>query len=599
MRIWDRIDAGWVITAVFCLFVGSVVSDANDSVSLRDTSKKAEKTSRKKGGTDKIHGDAVIESSRLALRVQKDDGRLSIAYKLDGKIVETAEARLVGKGDDVVARLDSIRIDQNSGAEVSLWVEGVTKEKHKLPFAIRVRADAPIFSIQPEARPSEIKLNFRSSHSVVPDIFGDDLVFRSGEGQKGELTLPAGVAFVQLLDGGDAMMVACWTPVEKEVVVRSETESGMMTFTRAEIPMAGKEGISIAVLADRAIWREENAAQYSFSEHRKTEWMPPFPARYRCDLKKKDSWGLTDSWRRATSRERVWCSFLNYCYPPLSFVKDGAYLRIPKYQASGGFAHGEAKAIQYDGPILLYPFDRERNGKKDEKTPPDKFTVLDVVANTLGRDWLKQLDVGEGVLEDEPYPEGYVYTATCGCTGDVEKIFKEGKERKKAGEIRLEFGEMDQFVRYNRKRIEEYVAFSKTYKEFAVQQSSRGNADLTQALADLQPLVDYIPEQYRSLLPEMKTPEDCAKLSSQVIALIDSHDQKKLKRVQELGKAIRVIGGTQDDLLAACRFHVKLLRQKAGLIHARSSDPATRETMRGILRLTQTMLRIRSPYEGH
>jgi hypothetical protein len=160
---------------------------------------------------------------------------------------------------------------------------------------------------------------------------------------------------------------------------------------------------------------------------------------------------------------------------------------------------------------------------------------------------------------------------------------------------------MRQFVRYNRARIDAYVAFAGTVRRTLEEdrKTHPANPELDKALQELDPLVRYLPDQFAANQDTIRTPEYVEGLAAKIVEQIDSTDEKKVEKVKELGKAIRTVGGTQDDMLAAYRMSLKLLRQRAAQIHAASGDPAVREVMRGLRRLTQTMLRIRSPYEGH
>jgi hypothetical protein len=158
---------------------------------------------------------------------------------------------------------------------------------------------------------------------------------------------------------------------------------------------------------------------------------------------------------------------------------------------------------------------------------------------------------------------------------------------------------MDRFVRYNRARIEEYVAFAgscrKVLEAFAA--SHPDAPDLAPAIEDLAPLIRYDTDLFEESHGTIQTPEDCRRLAEQMLAWIDRADADALGRVQELGKAIRIIGGRQDDMLAGCRVAAKALRQRAGQIYAAAPSAAVRELMRDLRSRTRAILRICSPYE--
>ena len=61
-------------------------------------------------------------------------------------------------------------------------------------------------------------------------------------------------------------------------------------------------------------------------------------------------------------------------------------------------------------------------------------------------------DIGEGILEVEPFPRGFVFMATCVCTGKVEGIFAKGEEKAETAAIRKSFDGMNEFVRCHRVR---------------------------------------------------------------------------------------------------------------------------------------------------
>ncbi len=542
-----------------------------------------------------LRGDAWIENATVAAWIRRTDGRLVLFYRLGGALRRCAEAAVAASEDDPAAAFSSLT-PGDGGPGASLSALGATASGKPAALRCRLAGDRPLVECTPGPGSACLRIDLRAAHAILPDVFGDDVVFRAAESGAPVRCLPGECALVLPVDGGDALLTCAWAPAPKDVLLRARDGS----FDRVVLPCAESEPLALAVPAAPGIWHETDAARFSISEYKRMDWAPPFPARYRCDLRREGPWGLTDAWRRETTTKRVWYSFLNYCFPPLCLTDEGAFLRIPKYRASGRDALNQAKEIAYAGPILVYPFDRETDARKG-RTPDDAWTALDVLRAGAGESWLPALDVGEGVLQDAPYPKGFVYVATCGATGEVEKIFERDREKEQADTIRRQFDGMRQFVRYNRGRLEAYVAFAgasrKALEEIRAAHPSL--PELDRALAELGPLLAYIPAQFEENRETIKTPEHCEALAAQIVALIDSADTDKANRVKQIGKAIRTIGGCQDDLLGAFRLHAKALRQRAAQLHADAADPAVREAMRRVRRQTQALLRVRSPYEGH
>ena len=69
-----------------------------------------------------------------------------------------------------------------------------------------------------------------------------------------------------------------------------------------------------------------------------------------------------------------------------------------------------------------------------------------------------------------------------------------------------------------------------------------------------------------------------------------------LKKCKEFTAAIVVIGGNQDELAGECRWVVKSLRQKAGLLLA--TEPRLAEIAAEIRTRTQTALNNPANHEG-
>jgi hypothetical protein len=549
----------------------------------------------KKSPAAALRGDAWIENATTAVWIRRSDGRLVLFHRLGGALHRCAEGMIAASEDDPAASFASLALVID-GAGVAVSAQGTTASGRPAGLRCRLPGGGPLVECIPAAGAARFLLETPAAHALLPDPFGDDLVLRAAEWADAAPRLPGEHSLVLPLGGGDALLVCAWPPAPREIPLR--IRGGR--FDRASLPCSESAPFWLAALAAPGIWREVDAASFSAFERRKMVWTPPFPARYRCNLRKEGPWRLTDSWRRATSPKRVWYSFLNYCYPPLCLAADGASLRIPKYRASGRIALNQAKEIAYTGPILIYPFDRETVARSG-RTPEGAWTVLDVLRAGLGDERLRALDIGEGVLQDSPYPEGFVYVATCGATGEVEKIFKRHKEKEQAETIRKRFAGMRQFVRYNRARLETYVAFAADVRAFldGARASHPDNEALGRAAADLDPLLRYLPDQFEAHRETIKTPEHCEGLAALIVALIDKTDADKLKQVQSIGKAIRTIGGCQDDLLGAFRLHVKALRQRSAQIYAAAGDPVVREILREVRSRARTLLRIRSPYEGH
>ncbi len=539
-------------------------------------------------------GSAWLENARISVILDKTNGQVELRYKLGSEILEGARISAMG-GDGAAVRFSSI--EAGAGAVAA---KAATAGGQDLSFRCRILGDRPIVEIRPIAGVSALRLSYHSHCAVLPEIFGDDLIVRP-QGHEGvTVLLPAEHGILHPLPSEKAILLCTWPPAPKEIPVRCATVDEGPLCIGTDIPCSAFEVIWISVLPGNAIWHEADAGKFTFSEYRKLDWKPPFPARYRCDLQREGSWSLTDSWMRQPRRDKFWMAFVGNGFPPLVEAADEIWLRIPRFRPGLPFAKNLPPALKYERSILIYPFERETD-EKAGKTPDGETTVLDVIRSTLGDGWTSALDIGEGILSVEPFPKGFVFVATCGATGIAEDLFSKGKEMGERARIIAAFADMNRFVKYHRERIDAYLAFAGAWRKSIAESKAKisGSPELERAIADLTPLLDYFPFLFELSRDAIRTPDYCKELTVKAIALIDEDGPEKVKKLKELGVAMRTIGGRQDDMLWGYRTTVKAFRQRAGQIHVAAGDPAVRGLMRDLRAAARSALRICSPYEEY
>ena len=80
----------------------------------------------------------------------------------------------------------------------------------------------------------------------------------------------------------------------------------------------------------------------------------------------------------------------------------------------------------------------------------------------------------------------------------------------------------------------------------------------------------------------MKTPEHAANLADQIIDLIGNRSFSRITRAKQTGARLRNIGDTQDELLGELRDTLKIVRQKAAILHTKETDPRVRQFLRDV-----------------
>jgi hypothetical protein len=299
--------------------------------------------------------------------------------------------------------------------------------------------------------------------------------------------------------------------------------------------------------------------------------------------------------RLGPNRER-WTTVLGKVqYPCWSDREGKGFLQPPKH-----------KRLTFDGPALIYPINRLA------ETPIECYTPVDIVRNTLG--------VGpcQYKLDVEGQKQEHVGRATCHVRTLLNDVYSKGRQKTMRKEIESYLGDALDFVTHIRNRILAYVAFGKELRNYLAQERA-AHPELKDALDELEVLTREIDERVESRMQailqhqmlrevvakaalqqvEPTPPALAAQLNRDFIAkgLLDydaSDWAQQLKK--EYTDPLTAIGGQQDEMVGECRWVVKALRQKAGILMA--TNPRMAPVAAEIRTRTQKMLRGGAAYEG-
>ena len=255
---------------------------------------------------------------------------------------------------------------------------------------------------------------------------------------------------------------------------------------------------------------------------------------------------------------------------------------------------------------MIYPITRLA------ETPIESYTPVDIVRNTLG--------VGpcQHLLDVEGQKQEHVGRATCHVRTLLNEIYGSGQQKAKRKEIENYLGDGLDFVTHIRNRILAYVAFGKELRKYLAEQRA-AHPELKEPLDALDALAREIDERVEPRMQailqhttlkeivakvaerkeEPTPPALAAQLNRDFVAegLLDYEGADwKAKLKKEYTDPLTTIGGQQDEMVGECRWVVKALRQKAGILMA--TDPRMAPIAAEIRARTQKMLRGGAAYEG-
>jgi hypothetical protein len=263
------------------------------------------------------------------------------------------------------------------------------------------------------------------------------------------------------------------------------------------------------------------------------------------------------------------------------------------------------KKVLFNGPVVIYPMNRLA------ETPVEWYTPVDIVRNTLG--------VGpcQYLLDVEGQKQEHVGRATCHVRTLLNATYGAGQQKAKRKEIESYLGDGLDFVTHIRNRVLAYVDFGRELRKYlAAQREAR--PELKEGIDALEAIAKEIDTRVEAHMDTMRKNPKLAPFAAEVAArneettppalaaalnrvflktLLDYEGADWKDRLKkEYTDPLTAIGGAQDEMVGECRWVVKALRQKAGILVA--TDPKIAPLATEVRSRTQKILRGGAAYEG-
>ena len=534
-------------------------------------------------------GDAVLVNNCLAVVLRRGASGAEV-YSLD-RHGATMRARLAPVGGPP-GRISTLTIAENAPSSVAVDAAFTNGRGAASRVGYALKMGQAFVETTAAAGVECLRVEAPCRFAVLPDFFADDIVLDAAELPVAQADLPADNVVLHLLPDRGAIVMTIVKTVTDDVRITLSGEGAERRIHASQIPY-GKDGkLWVAVLAAPDIWHTHAVAKEDAGKILRLDWAWPFPAQWRADWRRDG--GLTDSWEIVAER------------PDHRFTKQGWYgggatlppnrkrwttvlgsFLYPCWVDRAGRGHLQplrSKALRFDGPVLIYPINRATG------TPLDAFTVVDIVRNTLG--------VGpcEYILDVEGQQSSYKGRATCSTRDTLNPIYARNQQRQQRAKIEKTLDEVMVFIRHIRARIERYVAFGHDLRSYLAEQK-KAHPELADRLAELETLARAIDERVAARRDSIKTPAYAQKMCDDFRkTMIDYDGGDALDKCKRFTKALVAIGGSQDELAGECRWAVKLIRQRAGLMMA--LEPRLSAVAREIRHRAQKVMRHPAGHEG-
>lgn len=551
----------------------------------------------------KFKGDVVFMNDKLVVALRRGScgaeiySRRGNALRMRGLLTPAAE--------DQAIRFSSVKIVQNNLNGVAVNAGFKTTDGQTLILRYELQMGQTFIKTESRRGITRLRVEAPCRFVVLPDFFADDIVVDAEQTGVSKAELPSENFIMHMLGDGQALLMCVWDKRGEDVRITLSGQGSKRVITGSEIyygrdpalrePSQGK--VWVGVLEDEGTWHMHEVTKNDADKVIRLNWERPYPAQWRVDWRLDNN--LTDSWEMISQK------------PDGRYVKHGWFGQPESFGAADwmkpnrqrwttvlgrfqypcwmdssgqGFLQPLKKKLRFQGPAIIYPINRLK------ETPIDKFTVVDIVRETLG--------VGpcEYILDVEGQQKKSAGIATCAARDKLNAIYEKKLQKQKRAEVERALVDVLAFVQHIRVRIEDYVAFGRRMQKYLAEQK-KAHPELADSLTEMETITRKIEEYLANRKAKIKTPEYATNLVEEFrTKLIDYEGNDALEKCKKITAALVQIGGNQDELVGECRMAVKILRQQAGLLTATDSRMAN--IAREVRRRTREMLRNPVSYEA-
>jgi hypothetical protein len=545
------------------------------------------------GKDAQFKGDAVMSNGRT-IAVVRQRGAAVEVYSV-GKDGPTARLQLQVRtaGGEPADRLGYVSLVENAKGTACLETTYKTSQGEKVAAKFRVKRGEIAVQVEPGGGAARLRVECPSRFVVLPDFFADDILIDARTIPPDTAELPSENLLLHLTNNGDSAALCVFENSQQDVKIALTGSGERRTVSASDIGFGGKK-IWVAVLDGPQVWHSREIAATDAGRILPLDWKMPYPAHWRVDYMRPN--GLSDSWDMLLQKEkdkgyvkpswlgsgeqyldadrRRWNTVLDWFPYPCWTDPDGrGYLQPIKSQA-----------LQFAGPMVVYPINRVK------ETPLDTYTVMDVMRNALG--------VGpcQYILDMDNQKGEYRGRATCSCRDELARIYgkKEQKQKREDVEKILDDGLI--FVKHIRGRITHYVEFAHKMREYLAEQKN-AHPELTEFITEMDKIAQEIDARLAARKDKIQTPDHVAAMNEDFRKnVLDDDGPDAAAKSKKYAEALVVIGDNQDELSGECRYVVRALRQKAGIMLATNPQAAT--VAAEIRKRTQEALRNPANHEG-
>jgi len=492
-------------------------------------------------------GDAVLLNDKLAVVFRAKGPGAEVYSQTAAGAACRAVLMSVPSGATRVTGMASLRILENNPGAVMVEATWTTAGGAGC-CSVRYRLTTGERMVEMSAHRAADRLFVvcRTRYVLVPDFFGDDMVFGPSALARPRFELPTENFLLNLIRGRCAMVMCVWESNEQAAYAHLTDERGQPVIGACEVQGGKGKSLWVAFLEGPNIWHERAMSAEDADREIQLDWKPPFAAKWRADSARPDGVAESAYFKSAGHSDEISDTVGDH-RQQCRFDANRALVRIQP-AAKPHPASGRTPRA-----LVVYPLDRSR------ATPLTAFCPVDVIRNTLGVGPCQYILQTEGLAsETNPTPEGVMDW--------VESRFEKNKEAESADQIRELLGQMTDHVRHAQARIEQYAVFAREVRQMC--DVDHQEKDGLETAERLRRILDDLEETLAAGRGVEDPSRRAAEVADEIVGLIGSDNP--LAECRRLGATLRRIGAVQQRTLSKCRMAVRWLAQQARMLAAGS-----------------------------
>ena len=510
---------------------------------------------------------------------------------------------------------------------------------------LKLSIGRPYVEVKPVKNANSIDIGMNARYTLLPDFFGDDVVFDPAKFKADTLTVPAENFLLNLLEEESGILMCVW---QGTLTLGKEMSRGDGPDPRVDLILSGQgparrikgarieflgKPVYVSVLEHANLWHDVDVSSWTGYKPTPVKWKRPFDAKwcanfvvaegqatrdwhtrsqsfdFRGPTKKGDKPWWTRKQGGSEDRPVIWQEASRFMVYPCSFKNEETRLCLYADMAERRKAEGqtgkarkqnkEAPAVYppniYD-KVIIYCLDRA------SETPMTVFTPVDIMRNTLGQGPCEYVLDLEGV---KPRLDGgtrkLLAGATCGLWEKhiypislKTRKLKDGEKlpEKTYTHLMHAMEDMALFIKAVHDRIREYKKWGRDTAGFCEAEAGK-SAKVKPLATDILTYIQMLNKDVGRTKFEGRGTE--GHWLKRVKELSDEFNAGNYKNIGQMG-GIRSLGSKTDKVVARCRRYVKGARQAASL--ADVSDPEVAAFAAAVRKRCQAILRNKHPKEG-